>query len=117
MNRKRQRAGDFRLPIRIERLVETSTEGGGRSRAWVDVFGHVVWAMETPQGGREQQHTQELEARGDYAITIRYARELPLDATMRVVDDGKYYNIRSINDRQRRREFWDIRAEETTHEQ
>ncbi len=114
----------YRRPICLQKPVDTTDTGGGKVRIWQDVFsgqpvggsyqGTVLMASVKPLGGRELLHAERLEGRGLYQIAIRYNPDLIYTPQMRVYDDGRYYNIRSISDVEELHQEWSILAEETT---
>jgi|GEM_PF-1089888 len=114
----------YRRPICLQKPVDAVDAGGGKVRTWQDAFsgqtitssynGTVVMASVKPLGGRELLHAERLEGRGLYQIAIRYNPDLTYTPQMRVYDDGRYYNIRSISDVEELHQEWSILAEETT---
>lgn len=106
----------YRRPLNVQKPVDTVDANGNTTRTWVDVFGHTVMGAVKPMGGRELLHaTGQLEAHSMYQIAVRYNPSQAIDATMRILDGGKYYNIRNVNDVEELHREWQILAEETGH--
>ncbi|WP_194720818.1 phage head closure protein [Noviherbaspirillum malthae] len=92
--------------IDVEQLVQTRGASGGRQEAWSIVAGMArTPAFVNELNGNERRatsHGGEVgEARAE--IFIRYRDGL--DSTMRVVYDGRYFNIRHIKPLQGRRKW------------
>lgn len=89
-------AGKLNRQITIQQRTQGKDAEGGIIDTWADYA--TAWARVNHLSGNERRATQQggqmLEARTEF--TIRY---LPgLTNVMRVSFDGKYYNIRHVND-------------------
>src|SRR5689334_20690008 len=91
------RAGKLRHRVTIQSLVAGSPQqkpSGEPDVAWTDLV--TCWASVEPLKGRElfaaQEHHSEIEVR----IRIRYRSGI--SSAMRVVFEGKYYNIAATLD-------------------
>jgi len=91
------KAGKLRHKVTIQSLVAGSPQqkpSGEPDTAWTDLL--TCWASVEPLKGRElfaaQEHHSEIEVR----VRIRYRSGL--NAAMRVVFEGLYYNIAAILD-------------------
>ena len=117
----------FRRPIYLQVPSDTVDAGAGKVRGWKDAItgaaitgsyqGTVVMAAVTPVGGMELLRAGRLEGRGMYKIALRYNPDVSLDAKTRIVDGGKFYNIRQVSDVEELHREWAILAEETTQDE
>jgi SPP1 family predicted phage head-tail adaptor len=97
------RAGDYRHLVTIEAPVETTDSFGQAIKSW-STFATPYAAIE-PLRGREFFASAQISAEITVRIRMRY---LPgVTEKMRVVHNGKYYNIISppINPNERNREL------------
>ena len=115
----------YRRPIYLHKRIDTVDSGAAKGTSiWQDVYtsqtitdtykGTVTMAQVTPVGGMELLRAGRLEGRGMYKIALRYNPTIPFDAEVRIYDNGKYYNIRSVSDTEELHREWAILAEETT---
>ena len=93
-------ASKMRHRITIQEQVLTADGAGGNTASWTNYA--VVWAyiadMSSLSGMNlrsEKNFAGQLQERTPYKITIRYLSGVM--ASMRVLYDGRIYNIRSIN--------------------
>lgn len=96
------RSGKLRHTVTLQSLVETQDSYGSAVQSWADYA--TVRASVEPLQGREYFASQQVRAEATTRFRIRYlSGVLP---TMRVVFDGRAYNIESIiNLNERNREL------------
>lgn len=92
------RAGAYRYLLSVQHLVtdaspQNSPEGEPL-QTWVELT--QVWGEIAPQGGRELFNAAAEERQVTVLIKTRYFAGL--DASMRIVYEGLYYNIKNIVD-------------------
>ena len=107
MTGRKTGAGDLDQRIVIQRPDMVEDEGGGRSQGWTEFA--WVWADAWPVGGQERAAAQKIEA--PILVRFKIRNRTGLDATMRVIWQGKAHNIRAIADAGRREPFLTIDAE------
>jgi SPP1 family predicted phage head-tail adaptor len=88
------RAGTLRRRITIQSLGTASGGFGHPVRAWTDLVS--TWGDIEPLSGRELEVARAVQAEVTHQVTIRY--RTGLTDTMRVVYQGRYFNINSILD-------------------
>lgn len=99
------RAGKLTERVRIQTVEIGRTKGGGQERTWLDLLPYDLPASRRDFSGTEKPAT--ALAGGEVAttrteFTIRW---MPgVNATMRVVHDGEFFNIRHVNNFAGRRE-------------
>lgn len=90
-------AGKLNRLITLQQRTQGKDAEGGITDTWGDFVANI-WAKVVHLSGNERRATQQggqvLEARTEF--TIRYFPGVT--SAMRVVFDGKYYNIRHVND-------------------
>lgn len=85
-------AGDLRHRVTLQANVTTRDEYGSTVTAWQDVA--IVWAAVLPSSGREFIAAAAARSEVTGKIVIRYRDDV--DASMRVVHRGKFYNILAV---------------------
>lgn len=85
-------SGEFKERVELQNFVETKDKTGGPTRAWSTAV--TRWAKMEPARGQEKFEAQQMEARTDVVISIRYYADI--DTTWRVKRGTKIYNIESI---------------------
>ena len=97
-------AGQLNRQITIQQNTQTKDAEGGMVDSWAN-FAENIWAKKNNLSGNERAATRQggstLDARTEF--TIRYLAGIT--EQMRVLCDGKYYNIRHVNDFMDRHEF------------
>lgn len=88
------RAGDLRRRVLIQSRQATVDGFGQRSTTWTDVA--TVFAEIQPLSGRELQLAQAINAEVNHKVTIRYRPGI--SAAMRVVYQGRRFNIQAVID-------------------
>jgi SPP1 family predicted phage head-tail adaptor len=94
------RAGDLRRRVTIQKRQSTQDGDGQRSETWTAVA--TVPAKIEPLGGRELLLAKAMGAESTHQVTMRYRADL--DATMRIVYQGRIFNINNLNDPDARHE-------------
>lgn len=92
------RAGRLRHKVAVQYLSTGSpqyTPEGEPNSVWIDLF-PSVWASVEPLNGRELFAAQEHAADVDVRIRMRYRDGI--EPTMRVVYEGRVYDIRAVLD-------------------
>jgi SPP1 family predicted phage head-tail adaptor len=89
---------DLDRRITVQSLTQTRDAYGAPVDTWASFA--VVWAKEKPIRGDEYFAAQQMTAKVDTVFTIRWLSGLL--ETMRISYDGKYWDIRSINELGRR---------------
>lgn len=86
----------LRHRITLQQPVLTAGEGGHYSIAWQDVA--TLWASVRPLENRgltaEALFAEQLVAKVSHEVVLRYRAGVAAD--MRVVFEGRYFNIRSV---------------------
>lgn len=89
-------AGQLNQIITIQQRTQTKDAEGGMVDAWSD-FAADIWAKKNNLSGNERAATnkggQTLDARTEF--TVYYLDSVTNE--MRIVHNGKYYNIRHVN--------------------
>ena len=93
------RAGDLRHRVTIQQPVETQNAYGEPVVAWQDVA--TVWAAVEPLRGREFFDAQQVQARVDHRIRIRYRADVT--PKMRVLLGSRAFNIQAVIEPESRR--------------
>ena len=97
------RARQIRNRIQLQQQTKTRNSMGGEIKTWVDVA--TVWTEKLHQSSREFFSVQKVTAEITDLFKIRYRQNI--DTKMRLVFDGKIYDILGANDPNgRRRELW-----------
>ena len=92
---KRPSPGEYRTPIEIQKLTTTKDAEGGMVKTWVKF--KTARAKKNNLSGGEQSATK---AGGTIAVsrTVFWMHYQPgITEEMRIVCDGKYYNINHVN--------------------
>jgi SPP1 family predicted phage head-tail adaptor len=88
------RAGQLDRKIEIQRYAPNRDETSGEIvPGWATLY--TVWASKKQQSGREAIRAEQLVASQTVVFTIRYKDVQPKD---RVLFEGRYYDIKSINE-------------------
>lgn len=98
-------AGKLTERIRIQRLEMAQSKSGGMQRSWVDLLPYDLPASRRDFSGNERPATTLAGGEVATARTEFTIRWMPgIDATMRIVHDGQFHNIRHVNNFAGRRE-------------
>lgn len=90
--------GILRHRITIQELREGQDEAGQPVQEWQDVA--TVWGAVEPLRGREYFAAAQVQAEVTTRIRIRYSKGIKPD--MRVLYDGRLYNINAVIDPEER---------------
>jgi len=97
-------AGQFNQQITIQQRSQTKDAEGGMVDAWAD-FAANIWAKVNNLSGNERSATakggEEQEARTEF--TVYYLNGVTNE--MRISHNGKYYNIRHVNNFMEQNEY------------
>lgn len=97
------RIGSLRQRITFQQLDKISDGQGGYTSSWTSVL--TVWALIESVGGNERMFAGKLQDDYDKKIIIRNLSSI--DTTMRVLFEGRYFQIHSI-EREEERRWWTI---------
>ncbi len=86
------RAGDLRHRLIIESPQRLSDGAGGAVVTWAQVAS--VWAHIKPVTAREFRSAEQRAEKVTHKITLRYRSDI--NATMRLVGEGRIFNIEAI---------------------
>lgn len=99
--------GDLRERVMIQRTTNTRDSVGGIIQSWATVA--TVWASVEPMSAGEQFRRQQVQAKADWRVTIRYRNDiLPAD---RITWRERVFQVRGLTADERRR-FLAISCEE-----
>lgn len=79
--------------LTLQKEVQTADGVGGYARTWQDML--IVWGSIISTGGKENVRGKQLQAEITHRIVLRYTDKI--DAGMRLIYDGRAFNIRTIN--------------------
>ncbi len=100
--------GELRHRVTIQKLTTGINENGFEVRTWKDY--KTVWAAASNLHGREYYAAATVQAENTVKFTIRYLEGL--DTTMRVLFQGRQYNITSIDNIKYQNRYMEIKAME-----
>lgn len=98
--------GELRHRITLQKMSTTINQNGFEVEDWIDV--KTVWAAVTNLHGKEYFEAAAVQAENTVKFTIRYL--LNIDASMKILFNGKQYNIASIDNIKYRNKFIEIKA-------
>lgn len=87
-------AGELDRRITLQQATEGKDAAGGLTLSWADLAS--VWAKVTPLGGREPFTAAQEAAFADTRFTIRWRSDVTPGAKMRVLHDGRTYDILAV---------------------
>lgn len=99
---------DLRHRIEIQSLVKTPDDQGGYTSGWQTL--KTVWAKIENLTGNENVFAQRLDANYDHKITIRYTTGILPE--MRIIFQGRKFQIHSVVKVDERRFFMELLAKE-----
>lgn len=100
------RVGDLRQRITIQQLSTTINDNGFEGQTWSDY--KTVWASANNLFGREYFQAMQVQAETTVKFTIRYTSGLTAD--MRILFNGKTYNIDFIDNIKYANKYLEIKA-------
>ena len=98
--------GDLRHRITLQKQVITINENGFEVKTWQDY--RTVWAAASNLHGREYYAAAAVQAENTVKFTIRYLEGL--GTTMRILFQGRQYNIISIDNIKYQNRYMEIKA-------
>lgn len=98
--------GSLKHRVTIQKLVMNVNENGFEVEAWQDY--KTVWASVSNLTGREYYEAAAVQAEETVKFTIRYLSSLTTD--MRILFQGKQYNITSIDNIKYENKYIEIKA-------
>lgn len=102
------RAGQLRHRVTIEQVAYTRDQVGGNEESWTTLA--TVWARVEPMGVRESFQRQVVNAQASWKVTIRHRADL--HAKMRVLWEGRRFEIKGITNADERRFMLELACEE-----
>jgi len=100
--------GDLDKRITFQRRVTTTNENGFEIETLADF--KTVWAKVSNLHGREYFEAAAVQAENTVKFTIRYLEGI--DTSMKILFQGRYYNITSIDNIKYKNRFIEIKAQE-----
>jgi SPP1 family predicted phage head-tail adaptor len=100
--------GDLDKRITFQRLTTTTNENGFEIETLEDF--KTVWAKVSNLHGREYFEAAAVQAENTVKFTIRYLEGI--DPSMKILFQGKEYNITSIDNIKYKNRFIEIKAQE-----
>lgn len=98
--------GELRHRITFQKLTTTTNENGFEVEAWEDY--KTVWVAITNLHGREYFEAAAVQKENTVKFTIRYFKGL--DTSMRILFQGRQYNIISIDNIKYKNKYIEIKA-------
>ena len=102
------RLGTLRHRVTLQQEARVADGGGGFTVTWQDVA--TVWARVAPIRGEEALVHRQLEDAITHKVTMRY--RAGVTAAMRLVHNGRVFNIREVLDLDERNRILELRCEE-----
>ncbi|MBC8587491.1 phage head closure protein [Paratissierella segnis] len=100
--------GELNKRITFQRLTTTTNENGFEVEEWEDF--KTAWAGVTNLHGREYFEAAAVQAEQTVKFTIRYLENI--DTSMRILFQGKQYNITAIDNIKYKNAYMEIKAVE-----
>jgi SPP1 family predicted phage head-tail adaptor len=100
--------GKMRQRVTLQKPVETTDAGGGRSITWTDV--ETVWAGFRPLSGRETIHAMGLANPVSHRVEIRHRTDI--EPSWRLSYDGRLFSIQSVVDPDERKKTLRLMVQE-----
>lgn len=98
--------GELRHRITFQKLTTTTNENGFEVEDWEDY--KTVWAAVTNLHGREYFEAAAVQKENTVKFTIRYFKGF--DTSMRILFQGRQYNIISIDNIKYKNKYIEIKA-------
>ncbi len=98
--------GDLRHRITLQQLTTTVNDNGFKVETWEEF--KTIWAAVSNLHGREYYAAAAIQAENTVKFTIRYLEGL--NTTMRILFQGKQYNITAIDNIKYRNRYIEIKA-------
>ena len=104
-------SGGMRERVTFQEETEASDGGGGYTMTWGNISTNpTMWARVQPVRGGEAVEVGRLAALQMYLVTVRHRTDL--NTGMRIVWGSKTMNIRTITNRDEKRKFLTIEAQD-----
>lgn len=102
----------YNKKIIFQVLTEKSDKIGNCAQAWEDFF--TAWASVSSVGGREYYSASQVNSQNDVVFKTRYSRKIAnfLTSEIRILYNGKTYDIKHIEDYQEQHRQLVFRTEE-----
>jgi len=100
--------GDLRHRITFQKFVTTVNPNGFEVQTWEDIT--IVWAKASNLHGREFYAAAAVQAENTVEFTVRYLTGI--DTSMRILFNGKQYNITAIDNIKYKNRYVEIKAQE-----
>lgn len=100
--------GDLRHRITFQKIVTAVNPNGFEVRAWENIT--TVWAKASNIHGREFYAAAAVQAENTVEFTVRYLTGI--DTSMRILFNGKQYNITAIDNIKYKNRYVEIKAQE-----
>ena len=100
--------GELKHRITLQKLVTVVNPNGFEVETWEDF--KTVWAAASNLHGREYFAAAAVQAENTVKFTIRYLAGI--DSAMRILFQGKQYNITAIDNIKYQNRFIEIKAQE-----
>lgn len=98
----------FNREIKIEQQKQTQDENGIHSKQWVPFLS--VWASVQNLYGREYFTARQVNAQDTTKFIIRWMPGVEITEDMRILFEGKVYNIDAVDNIQYRNKLIEIKA-------
>ena len=98
--------GELSKRITFQRLTTTTNENGFEVEDWKDF--KTVWAAVTNLHGREYFEAATVQRENTVKFTIRYLKNI--DTSMRILFQGKQYNITAVDNIKYKNVYMEIKA-------
>lgn len=102
------RAGELNRRVSVQQRSSTPGNFGAASETWQEVF--PAWARILPLGGRELLFAKQIASESSHQVTIRYRASVT--PRMRIVYQGRVFEIESVNDVEERHEYLELLCSE-----
>ncbi len=98
----------MRHKVTLQQKILTEDGAGGYSTAWEDVA--TLWAQITPLRGSETTSGGKISAPSSHRFRVRYSSTVQAD--MRLLFDGRTFNIRAIQNTDEKNHMLEVLVEE-----
>lgn len=102
--------GNLRHRITFQKLKTEINPNGFEIRNWEDY--KTVWSEVSNLRGREYFAAAQVQAENTVVFTLRYLSGI--DTKMRILFQGRYYNITSIDNIKYQKKYMEIKTREVT---
>lgn len=102
----------YNKKIIFQILTEKTDKIGNQVQIWEDFF--KAWASVNGVGGREYYAASQVNSQNDVVFKTRYSRKIAsfLSSEIRIVYNGRTYDIKHVDDYQERHQQLVFRTEE-----